>query len=332
MNQHPKEEASLIADALIFSGQFSCGRQKPAFLTWLIEVHWAQQTSDNRHRNHFVLTPSGKNKLTLFMKQHYGNDWHIPARTTDDKREAFLQSHLKHTLPKYVHHRVVQSVWSGDSKSKKQCTPSSITPVTCDTLRLRTQNSVQLSFSEWTLNSQEDMARYGEIILNQHAIDRFQRLSANNPIHIMTIENPGAWHTLPLLPNLIAVYVPGNNQQAACNWIQKLDHYSWSHFGDLDEKGISIASNIAKRLGKPLSLFIPEWWNEYIELFGIETTSENGWGRKPILKPINNNTLIGTLAENKQRMEQEAILLDKRFESTLSEHLSIHLEQTAKSR
>jgi hypothetical protein len=76
----------------------------------------------------------------------------------------------------------------------------------------------------------------------------------------------------------------------------------------------------------------PAFLNEYIELFGIETTSENGWGRKPILKPINNNTLIGTLAENKHRMEQEAILLDKRFESTLSEHLSIHLEQTAKSR
>ncbi|WOG30179.1 Wadjet anti-phage system protein JetD domain-containing protein [Endozoicomonas sp. 8E] len=315
MPHYPIEEAAPIAIELLEHGRISIRGKMPEFGQWLIENNFISQDT----RFCYDLTPSGVRSLRDYMKKNYGENWDSPIESREVQHATFLKNRLTGNLPPQVHHRVAQAVWTGDSKSSAKSHPDKLTVVSCDTLRIRTSEPVVFHFTHWTISAESCIKTMGELILNQRAVDQFTTLETNKTLHIMTIENPGAWDTLPLLPGVLYVYVPGNNQSIATNWLQKVDEFSWSHFGDLDQKGLEIAKQLSRKLNKKLELFIPVWWEEYFDLFNLKLGKP--WHESSYRKLSAQYPILKKLQDTQSRMEQEAIVLDREFPASLKQHI-----------
>jgi hypothetical protein len=100
------------------------------------------------------------------------------------------------------------------------------------------------------------------------------------------------------------VYSPGQNTQTSVVLLKALPEVPWMHFGDMDPKGVEIATRIADESGRPLRLFIPSFAEEYLDVAKPVKTS---WGGIP-----DNPTLISLKKMNKG-IFQEVLMLDKRL-------------------
>ncbi|MGI9280967.1 MAG: Wadjet anti-phage system protein JetD domain-containing protein [Endozoicomonas sp.] len=315
MPDYPIDEAAPIAKSLLEHSKVTLRRKMPNFGQWLIDNNLINQAT----KYDYDLTPSGESSLRPYMVKNYGENWDSPIDSKEERRASFLKNRLVNDLPAQLHHRVAQAVWTGDSKSSTRSHPDNITAVSCDTLRIRTAEAAVFHFTDWSIHAENSMHTMGELIFNQRAVDQFTALETNKPLHIMTIENPGAWDTLPLLPRVLYVYVPGNNQSIATEWLQKLDQFSWSHFGDLDQKGLKIAKQLSRNLNEKLELFLPAWWGEYIDLYSLKTGKS--WNTTSYRKLLTQFPILIELQNKQLRLEQEAIMLDKLFLASLKQHI-----------
>lgn len=309
------EDAIPIALDLLADSYRQKGRQMSAFLTHLIKVGWVEQCSFRQRNNDFALrTAHDRLSFLEYMERQFGSHWQTSLEQ-GETREAFLTQHLISPLPGHIHSRVVNAIW-GEHSKKQAATPSGIATRDSELIQLRTRMECQLHFSGRVINCRNEMAFSDAVIINETALDKLQSIQCEAPTNIITVENAGAWQHLPLPENVIALFVPGNNQKLALKLLSFFLDYQWCHFGDLDQKGLDIASSLARAQNKPLKLLIPDWWSDYQPHFKLGIKQGKVAWRKDICpqsRKYAQHPFINSLADDAKWMEQEAIVLDSRL-------------------
>ncbi|MDP1974448.1 MAG: DUF2220 family protein [Alphaproteobacteria bacterium] len=133
---------------------------------------------------------------------------------------------------------------------------------------------------------------------------RLTQLAGVFPRLIITCENLGPYIDLPVADSTLVLYSPGQNTQTAVVLLKALPEVPWMHFGDMDPKGVEIATRIAAESGRLLSLFIPSFAEEYLD---VAKPVKTPWGGIP-----DNPTLISLKKMNKG-IFQEVFMLDERL-------------------
>lgn len=97
----------------------------------------------------------------------------------------------------------------------------------------------------------------GELALPERALVGLQRIEWQGH-QIVTVENKGAFVDYPLQPGELLLYVPGRNTALAKKVMPLLSGLiPWAHFGDLDQRGLDIAAELANAIDCPLALWQP---------------------------------------------------------------------------
>ncbi|WP_299732199.1 Wadjet anti-phage system protein JetD domain-containing protein [uncultured Endozoicomonas sp.] len=315
----PPEDAITIALALLDDCYCQKGRQKPSFLGFLIEAEWVEQRTQRQSNNQFALrSKADRNSLLSYMHSHYGEQWQT-AFEPDETREEFLKKHLVSPLPVTLHSRVKNAVW-GEHSKKTTSIDTHLETLDSEIIQLRTRTSCQLHFSSRVIDCLEEMDFADAIILNEKALSQLTSIQCDEPVQIITVENAGAWQHLPLPKPVMAIFVPGNNYKLTLRFLSALQNFQWCHFGDLDQKGLDIAAQLARSLDKPIKLLIPEWWSDYQTHFAQKIKAGKTLWRTdicPYSKHYRNHPLLNSLVEQEIWLEQEAIMLDTRLEEDI---------------
>ena len=75
----------------------------------------------------------------------------------------------------------------------------------------------------------------------------------------------GAFVDYPLQVGELLLYVPGRNTKLARQVFPLLPAaVPWAHFGDLDQRGLDIANELAHALRRPLALWLPDTLMAYV--------------------------------------------------------------------
>ena len=319
----PAESAIPVAQALLSPQGFRVGKQQPTFLRWLTHHNWAKAVTTIHIENRYVLTPSGQTLLPEFMASEFGGNW-LNVSTTTTSRERFLADHLTNQLPEFIHSHVATAVW-GEHSKKSVKPPEGLSERNCDIIQLRTSSKVELIFSSGKMTSRKinctkEMAFSDAVILNEKMLSSLNRIKSEGKLSLITVENAGAWQHMPLPEGLVVIHVQGNNQKLFRQLVTYFPDASWSHFGNLDPYGIQLAQNMALGIHRKLTLFIPNWWYEYIKYYQVPLSDENRkkqWAFLPILLS-REYPILNRLKTEQTWLEQNAIMLDHRLENTLT--------------
>lgn len=133
-----------------------------------------------------------------------------------------------------------------------------------EVIRLRSASSLSLLWKDGSRYcADESLNMLGEIALPERALARLQGVEWQGK-QIITVENKGAFVDYPLQQGELLLYVPGRNTVLAKQVIPLLPAaIAWAHFGDLDQRGVEIASGLAVAMERPLALWLPEDLMEY---------------------------------------------------------------------
>ncbi|WP_211824110.1 Wadjet anti-phage system protein JetD domain-containing protein [Kistimonas asteriae] len=320
----PLAVARPVASALLDTGECRCSHKAKAFLEYLHHHEVIDECPDRRNTT-YQLTYDGDFTLREMMCNCYGDNWHInPEESRQIQRELFLQMVLVSPLPDTTHERVAQAIWAQHSKDRKADNtyiPAQLNTHRNDILRLRTHAPMRIHGAGWVIDTEADMQRFGEIILNEHVISNIQQIESHDQLPVMTIENIGAWDSCPLINNLLTIFTPGHDTRLTIRFLQHLNTFHWQHFGDLDYHGIKIAEQLSQKLEKQIQLFIPDWWNEYLPTHALtitEADKKKQWPSTTLLsRLIRQHRVIRQLCSSQSWLEQEAIMLDRRLPDAL---------------
>ncbi len=320
-----------VALILLDTGKVKPPRKAQAFIDFLNRNDWIEAIPDCRIRT-YQLTHDGRSHLWKTLCHCFGDDWdNNPEENHLQQREHFFRDVLVSPLPDVIHERVAQALWAQHSKDRKADhahLPIQLKTCRNDILRLRTHANIRIHGKGWAIDTQADMQRFGEIILNERMFTGIQRIESPNSLSVMTIENIGAWDSCPLLNDLLTVFTPGNNTRLTICFLKQLNTFQWQHFGDLDYPGLEIGRKLAQQLNKPLSLFIPHWWSEYLSTHALTIADDDKkklWPERPLsLSLLRQHPVLRKLQQNQSWLEQEAIMLDKRLTETLQASITRH--------
>lgn len=133
---------------------------------------------------------------------------------------------------------------------------------------------------------------------------RSTQLAGMFPELIITCENLGPYIDLPVAETTLVVFSPGQNTQTAVALLKALPEVPWMHFGDMDPKGVEIATRIAAESDRPLRLFIPSFAEEYLD---ASKPVKTPWGDIP------DNPILISLKKMNKGIFQEVFMLDDRL-------------------
>lgn len=166
----------------------------------------------------------------------------------------------------------------------------------------------QKDISFWEISEQ-----FSECTFSERGWLEFDRIGGRLPLLIVTCENIGPFVDFPKNDSVLVVYVPGDDIEPACSLISKLEA-PWIHFGDLDPRGIEIASRLADELSRPMRCFVPSFTDEYLAV-AKEFKGKVRWGNSSGLPAP-----IQELCRKNKRIFQEVFMLDDRLPSEV-EHM-----------
>ena len=309
-----------IAQQLLGNGSVKLGKKSPKLFDKWLRQEWIEVTTNNRFRNTYELTPSGKECLEAYIVQHFGSDWVKQLFEQPNNTAQMISDKLLQPLPDLIHPRVVNAIWGAHSKQQAEA-PEAIRKEGLEIIQLRTNTPLSFHFSHRIILSHEEMEFANAIILNERMLQKLQRVESHSPLHIVTIENTGSWQHFPLPDGVIALFIPGNNQTLLKKFFEFFPDAHWGHFGDLDQSGIDIALSIANSLNKKPKLFIPSFWIDYLlvkQLTIEDSKTKKSW-KKVQVKSLQDHPIIVQLQTNNSWLEQEVIMLDKRLKDAVIE-------------
>ena len=109
------------------------------------------------------------------------------------------------------------------------------------------------------------MALLGELALPERTLGTLAAIGWQGEL-VITVENKGAFVDYPLQPGQLLLFAPGRNTTLAKQLIPLLPAgVQWAHFGDLDQRGIDIAIELARELNRPAMLWLPCELQPYLE-------------------------------------------------------------------
>jgi hypothetical protein len=272
---------------------------------------------------------SARYVLTEVGRRYLGGQLAQVVPPEPDKREQ-LKS-LGVTLPPRLNQATFYALWHGDSKHpRSECPDPQLADLTLtqdEVIRLRTLEPLSLV----DLHGQQHdmttvMALLGELALPERALGTLAAIGWQGE-QIITVENKGAFVDYPLQPGQLLLFAPGRNTTLAKQLIPLLPAgVQWAHFGDLDQRGIDIAVELARALHRPAILWLPCELQPYLDHYArpVRTFATDS-GKVPwrVTKPADQADGHGTLAgvpwldelvTKGAWLEQEVLILAARWQ------------------
>ncbi|MGY3916382.1 Wadjet anti-phage system protein JetD domain-containing protein [Aeromonas australiensis] len=203
-----------------------------------------------------------------------------------DKRED-LRS-LGVSLPTCLNQASFYALWHGDSKHPRSASFAApqlaeLTLMQDEVLRIRTLEPLLLVGRQGQLHDMTAMMTLlGELALPERALGTLAAIGWQGE-RVITVENKGAFVDYPLQPGQLLLFAPGRNTTLAKRLIPLLPaSVQWAHFGDLDQRGIDIAIELARELNRPAMLWLPCELQPYLDHYArpVRTFATNS-GKVP---------------------------------------------------
>ncbi len=175
-------------------------------------------------------------------------------------------------------------------------------------LRLRPNKGLIACFGGHELNLYEYAIMLSEFTIPERAWLSMEGFSGSIPEVILTCENKGAYIDMPLPDNAAAVLSPGDDIAPCVKFLKSLPMVKWRHFGDLDPKGLDIAKRLAAQIVRPLSFFVPSFFNEYMD---------NAYELKQPWDTLDMPASLRLLVEKGKGLSQETFMLDQRLRAEM---------------
>ncbi|MFM5013511.1 Wadjet anti-phage system protein JetD domain-containing protein [Aeromonas veronii] len=225
-----------------------------------------------------VLTEAGRAYLIRQLAQV------VPPE--QDKGEQLQRMGV--SLPARLNQACFYALWHGDSKHSRSA--SLAAPLLADlsltqdeVIRIRSLEPLSLVDRQ---GQQHDMtammALLGELALPERTLGTLAAIGWQGEL-VITVENKGAFVDYPLQPGQLLLFAPGRNTTLAKQLIRLLPAgVQWAHFGDLDQRGIDIAVELARELTRPAMLWLPCELQPYLDHYARPVrTFAAGSGKVP---------------------------------------------------
>ena len=204
-----------------------------------------------------VLTDAGRNYLAAQLAQ--------VAPVMPDRRDTVRA--LGVDLPAHLNQASFHAFWHGDSKSgiDPDNDAIGITLTQDEVIRLRTLSPLSLIDKDGLHHDMRaQLALLGELVLPERCLSKLHGIEWQGR-QLVTVENKGAFVDYPLQVGELLLYVPGRNTKLARQVFPLLPAaVPWAHFGDLDQRGLDIANELAHALRRPLALWLPDTLMAYV--------------------------------------------------------------------
>ncbi|TNI91516.1 Wadjet anti-phage system protein JetD domain-containing protein [Aeromonas allosaccharophila] len=269
-----------------------------------------------------ILTEAGRTYLAGQLAQV------VPPEP--DKGE--LLQRLGVSLPARLNQACFHALWHGDSKHPRSASLAApklanLSLTQDEVIRIRTLEPLSLVDRQ---GQQHDMtvmmALLGELALPERALATLAAIGWQGD-RVITVENKGAFVDYPLQPGQLLLFAPGRNTSLAKRLIPLLPaSVQWAHFGDLDQRGIDIAVELARELNRPAMLWLPCELKPYLEHYArpVRTFATDS-GKVPwrVTKPADqvdgHDTSAGVpwldeLVTKGAWLEQEVLILAARWQ------------------
>ncbi len=208
-----------------------------------------------------ILTDAGRTFLTGQLAR--------AAPPEPDKGEQLQR--LGVSLPARLNQACFYALWHGDSKHPRSASLAApqladLSLTQDEVIRIRTLEPLSLV----DLHGQQHdmtamMALLGELALPERTLGTLAAIGWQGE-RVITVENKGAFVDYPLQPGQLLLFAPGRNTTLAKQLIPLLPvGVQWAHFGDLDQRGIDIAIELARELNRPAMLWLPCELRPYLD-------------------------------------------------------------------
>lgn len=225
-----------------------------------------------------VLTEAGRAYLIRQLAQV------VPPEL--DKRKQLQR--LGVSLPARLNQACFYALWHGYSKHPRSASLAApllaeLSLTQDEVIRIRTLEPLSLVDQQ---GKQHDMtammALLGELALPERTLGTLAAIGWQGE-RIITVENKGAFVDYPLQPGQLLLFAPGRNTTLAKQLIPLLPAgVQWAHFGDLDQRGIDIAIELARELNRPAMLWLPCELQSYLDHYARPVrTFATGSGKVP---------------------------------------------------
>jgi len=98
------------------------------------------------------------------------------------------------------------------------------------------------------------------------------------PQEIITVDDYHVFSCISLKENQLIIHAPHQYSDLAEKMITSFTHeVVWAHLCDLTPLGLNEASQIAKRIQRPLRLYLPENWMDFLRKMGVPLTNHDKW-------------------------------------------------------
>ncbi|WP_429106608.1 Wadjet anti-phage system protein JetD domain-containing protein [Aeromonas veronii] len=209
----------------------------------------------------YVLTEAGRTYLLGQLEQV------VPPEL--DKRKQLQRMGV--SLPARLNQACFYALWHGDSKHSRSASLAApqlaeLSLTQDEVIRIRTLEPLSLVDLQ---GQQHDMtammALLGEFALPERTLGTLASIGWQGE-RVITVENKGAFVDYPLQPGQLLLFAPGRNTTLAKQLIPLLPAgVQWAHFGDLDQRGIDIAIELAHELNRPAMLWLPCELQPYLD-------------------------------------------------------------------
>lgn len=259
--------------------------------------------AQKRLTNHW---PSWQEDLSLFKAAKLSPE--DPAAWSLLKRDQ--AGHLARKL-KHINRRTLSAWERRHSKAKGEFVSAAFDGVSVTTdeiVRLRLPPCSRLMLKNGTsIECDKLMETFGEIDIPERGWENIERIDAPQSRAIVSIENKGAFVDFPIVATATLVFVPGDDVSSLRRVVSACATQPLAHFGDLDPKGVQIYRSLAQEM--PILHFVPSYVAEYIDTHQQQCDAPWPEHEYSSLHPV-----IGKLALTGQWLEQEALVLDHRFQ------------------
>lgn len=208
-----------------------------------------------------ILTDAGRTFLTGQLAR--------AAPPEPDKGEQLQRMGV--SLPARLNQACFYALWHGDSKHPRSASLAApmlaeLSLTQDEVIRIRTLEPLSLVDRQ---GQQHDMtammALLGELALPERVLGTLVAIGWQGE-RVITVENKGAFVDYPLQPGQLLLFAPGRNTTLAKQLIPLLPAgVQWAHFGDLDQRGIDIAIELARELNRPAMLWLPCELQPYLD-------------------------------------------------------------------
>ncbi len=155
---------------------------------------------------------------------------------------------------------------------------------------------------------------WGEVAIPERAISAITKIlwKEKPPQHVITIDNRDAFVSMTLPADSLLIHAPLKETAMAEQLLRALtDNIHWRHFGDLSPERLHLATAFAERLQRPLALFLPENWPDYLRLLGEPLAVNEKWALSGLTRQ--QQISLQFLFENQQKLPQQVMVYAKNW-------------------